>query len=84
HVLSTPPAFVLSQDQTLQTKTIQRKPDKTNNDKKTTPNHGDGGCGKNKQQTKTTKHTIEFSNNTPVQQATLLLYARSGQWSNLP
>src|SRR4029077_6351375 len=40
HVLSTPPAFVLSQDQTLQTKTPthkthgqnsnQRKPDKTN------------------------------------------------------
>jgi hypothetical protein len=25
-----------------------------------------------KQQTKTTKHTIEFSNNTPAQQATLL------------
>ena len=25
HVLSTPPAFVLSQDQTLQTKTVQRK-----------------------------------------------------------
>ena len=26
HVLSTPPAFVLSQDQTLRTKTIQKKP----------------------------------------------------------
>jgi hypothetical protein len=83
-VLSTPPAFVLSQDQTLQTKTIQRKPDKTNNNKKPHPTTGTADAAKNKQQTKTTKHTIEFSNNTPVQQATLLLYARSGQWSNLP
>jgi hypothetical protein len=46
-VLSTPPAFVLSQDQTLQTKTnsgtIQRNLTKvTKRDKKTTPNHGDG------------------------------------------
>jgi hypothetical protein len=30
---------------------------------------------KQKQQTKTTKHTIEFSNNTPVKQATLPLYS---------
>jgi len=30
---------------------------------------------KKQQQTKTTKHTIEFSNNTPVQQATLPLYS---------
>src|ERR1700758_2726406 len=43
HVLSTPPAFVLSQDQTLQTKTIQRNLTYiTKRDKKTTPNHGDG------------------------------------------
>ncbi|WP_231737393.1 hypothetical protein, partial [Mycobacterium sp. IS-1742] len=27
-----------------------------------------------KQQTKTTKHTIEFSNNTPAEQATPILY----------
>jgi hypothetical protein len=52
--------------------------------KKPHPTTGTADAAKNKQQTKTTKHTIEFSNNTPVQQATLLLYARSGQWSNLP
>src|SRR5581483_10041508 len=33
---------------------------------KTTPTHGDAQAWqKQKQQTKTTKHTIEFSNNTP-------------------
>src|ERR1700719_4485104 len=46
HVLSTPPAFVLSQDQTLQTKTIQRKPDKTNNDKKPHPTTGTADAAK--------------------------------------
>jgi hypothetical protein len=80
-VLSTPPAFVLSQNQTLQTKTtrqnqVHRKseksdiqqPVKTGKKNKTIPTagrrevpHQDG----QKQQTKTTKHTIEFSNNTP-------------------
>jgi hypothetical protein len=88
-VLSTPPAFVLSQNQTLQTKTPgqtrkhphQNKPE-TN---KKTPKTGiqknrshpqTGKCGHNpKQQTKTTKHTIEFSNNTPGFQATLPLYS---------
>jgi hypothetical protein len=72
HVLSTPPAFVLSQDQTLQTKT---KKARSNNPtkhqyqtgKKTvTPLNGKKKHDKKqKQQTKTTKHTIEFSNNTP-------------------
>ena len=37
---------------------------------------------KQKQQTKTTKHTIEFSNNTPVQQATLPLYSTWSETSN--
>jgi hypothetical protein len=84
HVLSTPPAFVLSQDQTLQTKTIQRNLTKSPNvTKKPHPTTGTARCGKNKQQTKTTKHTIEFSNNTPVRQATLQLYSSSRQWSNL-
>jgi ribosome assembly protein YihI (activator of Der GTPase) len=34
--------------------------------KKTTPLNGKKRCGKKQQQTKTTKHTIEFSNNTPA------------------
>ena len=38
---------------------------------------------KNKQQTKTTKHTIEFSNNTPGFQATLPLYSTWPERSNL-
>jgi hypothetical protein len=64
-VLSTPPAFVLSQDQTLQTKTR-----KFNQAKTPHPNTGTSECGKKqKQQTKTTKHTIEFSNNTPADRA---------------
>ena len=72
HVLSTPPAFVLSQDQTLQTKTphhqgraefpIRKHPDKQNN--KPHPNTGTSEHGQKQQQNKTTKHTIEFSNNT--------------------
>jgi hypothetical protein len=37
---------------------------------------------KNKQQTKTTKHTIEFSNNTPALQATLPLYSTWTETSN--
>jgi hypothetical protein len=48
----------------------QNKPDLTNKDtktgiKKTTPQTGKEGRQK-QQQTKTTKHTIEFSNNTPA------------------
>jgi hypothetical protein len=61
-VLSTPPAFVLSQDQTLQTKT-REKPDQK---KHATPQHEEHQNAAKKQQTKTTKHTIEFSNNTPA------------------
>src|SRR5690348_7682602 len=78
HVLSTPPAFVLSQDQTLQTKTPgqtrqnsnQRKSDQSKTPKtgikKTTPmTRGATEYGqKNNNKNKTTKHTIEFSNNT--------------------
>jgi hypothetical protein len=76
-VLSTPPAFVLSQNQTLQTKTthqqrqvnpnqknLTKQPRKTLA-KKSHPNTEVPEHDKNKQQTKTTKHTIEFSNNTP-------------------
>ena len=45
--------------------------------KQTTPTKGRRGVPHEdgqKQQTKTTKHTIEFSNNTPGFQATLQLY----------
>jgi hypothetical protein len=93
-VLSTPPAFVLSQDQTLQTKTPtqweisnseqsdQSKTPKTGITKTTTPQHGTSEHGKKQQQTKTTKHTIEFSNNTPALQATLPLYSIWTETSN--
>src|SRR5690348_4173721 len=79
HVLSTPPAFVLSQDQTLQTKTPDHKgpaefeseqsnPAKRHQklaSKKPRPNTGRRKRGhKNNNKNKTTKHTIEFSNNT--------------------
>ncbi|MEO3761380.1 hypothetical protein ABGB19_24265, partial [Mycobacterium sp. B14F4] len=43
--------------------------------KNITPLNGKKGCDK-KQQTKTTKHTIEFSNNTPAFGATLPVYNR--------
>jgi hypothetical protein len=62
------------------------KPDivrKTDNKKHHTQGTGRQECGQNKkQQTKTTKHTIEFSNNTPVQQATLPLYSTWSETSN--
>ena len=74
HVLSTPPAFVLSQDQTLQTKPSKRPIRETNLTtatshklaKTVTPLNGKKKHDKKQQQTKTTKHTIEFSNNTPA------------------
>ncbi len=82
HVLSTPPAFVLSQDQTLQTKTSRtpkgtrefesEQPDHSKKTPKTGikktkphPHTGSRKHGQKQQQNKTTKHTIEFSNNTP-------------------
>ncbi|MFC3774334.1 hypothetical protein ACFOTF_02545, partial [Mycolicibacterium holsaticum] len=46
-----------------------------------TPN-GKRGAAKKQQQTKTTKHTIEFSNNTPALQATLPLYSTWTETSN--
>jgi hypothetical protein len=75
-VLSTPPAFVLSQNQTLQTKTthpqtgefeseksdLTKRHQKLASKKRHTPTRGYQSMAK-KQQTKTTKHTIEFSNN---------------------
>ena len=64
HVLSTPPAFVLSQDQTLRTKTKRQSPEKP-----TTPQqHSRQSQPKTTQKQKTgikNKHTIEFTNNTP-------------------
>jgi len=39
------------------------KQDTKNRHQKTTPQHGESEHGKKQQQTKTTKHTIEFSNN---------------------
>ena len=73
HVLSTPPAFVLSQDQTLQTKPLKGQSEKhltkaTSNklaSKIHTPKREKEAWQK-QQQTKITKHTIEFSNNTPA------------------
>ncbi|WP_238395574.1 hypothetical protein, partial [Mycolicibacterium sp. CBMA 295] len=79
HVLSTPPAFVLSQNQTLQTKTSHPKTgriqsEKSDHKQKTPTNWHQKNKQPHpkrekehgqKQQTKTTKHTIEFSNNTP-------------------
>jgi hypothetical protein len=96
HVLSTPPAFVLSQDQTLQTKTPETNPGRIHNQRKSDhsttpktgitktphPNTGTSEHGKKQQQTKTTKHTIEFSNNTPALQATLPLYSIWTETSN--
>ena len=72
HVLSTPPAFVLSQDQTLhkslstlrKAQSKQNKP-KTGCSKKTRPPRQ--GCESRNQKNlalSQTKHTVEFSNNT--------------------
>jgi hypothetical protein len=68
HVLSTPPAFVLSQDQTLQTKTIQRKtPTKQT---KTTPQpRGSQGMAKNNNKQKP-PNTLLSSQTTPTRRAT--------------
>ena len=85
HVLSTPPAFVLSQDQTLQTKTPGTNPAESNQrnlTNKTTPHPKHGASRawqKNNNKNKTTKHTIEFSNNTrpTAQQAPRPLAAHS-------
>jgi hypothetical protein len=78
-VLSTPPAFVLSQDQTLQTKTTRKKtrqnsqsekPDHSKTDtktgiKKTVPQHGKSKDGK-KTTTKTKPpNTLLSSQTTP-------------------
>jgi hypothetical protein len=87
HVLSTPPAFVLSQNQTLQTKTTfetirSKQPVKTGKKQPHPLNGKKRMRQKQKQQTKTTKHTIEFSNNTPVKQATLPLYSTWSETSN--
>jgi hypothetical protein len=93
-VLSTPPAFVLSQNQTLQTKTInpqratanQRKSDQSKTPKTGIKNNHtpkrEKEAWQKQQQTKTTKHTIEFSNNTPALQATPLLYSTWTETSN--
>jgi hypothetical protein len=82
-VLSTPPAFVLSQNQTLQTKTTQPE-DQVNSNQKNLKQTSQTGKKQRhtpkrekrvqQQQTKTTKHTIEFSNNTPCFRATSPLY----------
>ncbi len=62
HVLSTPPAFVLSQDQTLQTKKIQKTPNQPKKPAQENPNQKT--TQKQKTGIKTNKHTIEFTNNT--------------------
>jgi hypothetical protein len=46
------------------------------------PLNGNQRTAKKQQQTKTTKHTIEFSNNTPARQATLPLYSTWTETSN--
>src|SRR6185295_6644785 len=48
----------------------------------TTPLNGKKKHGKNNNKTKTTKHTIEFSTNTPALQATLPLYCKWTETSN--
>ncbi|MGA8547186.1 MAG: hypothetical protein WB785_18290, partial [Mycobacterium sp.] len=83
----TPPAFVLSQDQNLQTKTTHKNREriqirenltKARHQKLASKNHvptrGVETRQKNNNKNKTTKHTIEFSNNTR-EQATLPLYS---------
>ena len=65
HVLSTPPAFVLSQDQTLQTKNknhnlLRKQPP---HNRAANPNQKNS---KNKNKHQQNKHTIEFTNNTPT------------------
>ena len=63
HVLSTPPAFVLSQDQTLRTKTFRKnQPHKT---RPANPNKKTNSKTKNRHKN---KHTIEFTNNTHTPQ----------------
>ena len=64
HVLSTPPAFVLSQDQTLRTKTKTLKPRKTNQPKRPASNPNQKHSKTKNRHKKTNKHTIEFTNNT--------------------
>ena len=74
HVLSTPPAFVLSQDQTLRTKTKTLKPRKTNQTKRSVSNPNQKHSKtKNRHKTKTNKHTIEFTNNTHTIKHTQML-----------
>ena len=75
HVLSTPPAFVLSQDQTLRTKTFRNtqptpKGQPSNPNHKTTQNKKTG--------IKKDKHAIEFTNNTHTPQHTPNDAHRSG------
>ncbi|WP_264072824.1 hypothetical protein, partial [Mycolicibacterium pulveris] len=60
----------------------KNRPEKTSGKTKTTPLNGKKECSKKQQQTKTTKHTIEFSNNTPAVQATLPLYSTWTETSN--
>ena len=66
HVLSTPPAFVLSQDQTLRTKNVKTiSPE--NPPQKAVGNPNQKNTQKQKTGIKTkNKHTIEFTNNTPT------------------
>src|SRR5271165_5903758 len=52
-------------------KTQSEKPDQNTPH----PQHGDARSAAKKQKTKTTKHTIEFSNNTPGLRATLPVYS---------
>ena len=67
-------------------KNLTKQPEKIwPNKKRHTLTRGSQSTTKNKQQTKTTKHTIEFSNNTtrlqPASRATLPAYFRSGSRS---
>ncbi|MBS9535396.1 hypothetical protein KIH27_17560, partial [Mycobacterium sp. M1] len=54
-----------SKQKLFQSNLNQKHQSKTDIQKHHTPNTGRQECGKKQQQTKTTKHTIEFSNNTP-------------------
>ena len=65
HVLSTPPAFVLSQDQTLRTKNKNVKAQKNQPKQNRLASNPNQKHSKTKNRhKKTNKHTIEFTNNT--------------------
>ena len=70
HVLSTPPAFVLSQDQTLRTKTKTLKPRKTNQTKTVRSAIPTKNTQKQKTGIKKQTNTLSSSQTTPTRSST--------------